>query len=86
MNLNVKHKTCKEKKIEKFQYLGQDKEILDLTTRKTDKSDIIKSRNFCSKETLAKGMKRQATDWKKKLQVIYVTKDSCRTPTSTIDN
>ena len=55
MNLNVKHKTSREKKIEKFQYLGQGKEILDLTTRKTDKSDIIKSKNSALKKPLLKG-------------------------------
>ena len=33
-------------------------------------------KNFCSAKDLVKGMKRQATDQEKFLQITYLTKDS----------
>lgn len=40
MDLNVKHKTSREKKIEKFQYLGLGKKILDVTTTEKPTNQI----------------------------------------------
>ena len=39
-----------------------------------DKLDFIKIKDFCSAEDTVKRMRRQATDWEKYLQEIYLIK------------
>jgi len=52
--------------------LGFGNGFLDMTTKaKIDKFDFIKIKNFCASKDTIKKVERQATEWKKKLQIIF---------------
>ena len=52
----------------------EDYKITIYRTKKVKKLGFIKIKNFCSLKTHLKRMKRQATDWEKLLETIYVIK------------
>ena len=66
---------------ENFRNLGLGKEFInvtpnhDLYKKKIDKLDCIKTENYCSVKDTIKKMKREATDERKYLQIIYPTTD-----------
>ena len=75
IDLNVKHKT-----IRFLDDLGYGNDFLDTTPKAQsmkkiiDKLDFIKIKDFCSEKDTVKRMRRQATDWEKYLQKIYLRK------------